>query len=58
MQVKNWAITLGIGMVLGAIAVLAMPTDNPTRRLATKAANKAEDLAWQVSDKFSQDFEL
>lgn len=58
MQVKNWAITLGIGAAVGAVAILAMPKSNPTRRLAAKAANKVEDLAWQVSDKITQEFDL
>ena len=58
MQVKNWALTLGIGAAVGAVAILAMPKSNPTRRLAARAAGKVEDLAWQVSDKISQEFDL
>lgn len=58
MQVRNWAITLGIGAAVGAVAILAMPKTNPTRRLAARAANKVEDLAWQVSDKITQEFDL
>lgn len=58
MQVKNWAITLGLGAAVGAVAILAMPKSNPTRRLAARAANKVEDLAWQVSDKITQEFDL
>ena len=37
----------------GAVAVLMMPRTNPTRRLAAKAANKVEDVAWKVSDTIS-----
>ena len=33
-----------------AVAVMMMPRNNPTRRLAAKAANKVEDAAWKVSD--------
>ena len=58
MQVKTWAITLGVGAAVGAVAILAMPKTNPTRRLAARAANKVEDLAWQVSDKITQEFDL
>ena len=53
MQVKGWAITAGIGAAAGAVAVLMMPRTNPTRRLAAKAANKMEDVAWKVSDTIS-----
>ncbi|MBR4109991.1 MAG: hypothetical protein IKK41_06760 [Oscillospiraceae bacterium] len=58
MQVKSWALTLGIGAAVGAVAILTMPKNNPTRRLAARAANKVEDLAWQVSDKLTQEFDL
>ena len=50
MNVKGWAITAGLGAAVGAVAVLMMPRNTPTRRLAAKAANKMEDVAWKVSD--------
>ena len=50
MNVKGWAITAGLGAAAGAVAVLMMPRNNPTRRLAAKGANKVEDVAWKVSD--------
>ena len=56
MQIKGWAITMGIGAAAGAVAVLMMPRTNPTRRLAAKAVNKVEDVAWKISDKLNQDF--
>ena len=51
---KGWAITAGLGAAAGAVAVLMMPKSNPTRRLAAKAANKMEDVAWKVGDSISQ----
>lgn len=53
MTVKGWAVTAGIGAAAGAVAVLMMPKTNPTRRLAAKAANKMEDVAWKMSDTIS-----
>jgi len=53
MHAKGWAITAGLGAAAGAVAVLMMPRNNPTRRLAAKAANKMEDVAWKVSDSIS-----
>lgn len=58
MRIKGWAITMGVGAAAGAVAILMMPRTNPTRRLAAKAANKVEDVAWKVSDKLSQEFDL
>ena len=55
---KGFAIALGIGAAAGAVAILMMPHNNPTRRLAKKAANKIEDAAWQLSDKLTSEFDL
>ena len=53
MHAKGWAITAGLGAAAGAVAVLMMPRNNPTRRLAAKAANKMEDVAWKARDTIS-----
>lgn len=58
MRVKGLAIALGVGAAAGAVAILAMPRNNPTRRLAAKAADKVEDMAWIVSSKISDEFDL
>ena len=58
MKVKTLAITLGVGAAAGAVAILAMPRNNPTRRLAARAADKVEDVAWRVSAKFTDEFDL
>lgn len=54
MKLTEIAVTAGISAVAGAVAVLAMPRNNPTRKLAAKAANKMEDLAWKLEDKMNQ----
>ena len=54
MQVKGWAITMGLGAAAGAVAVLMMPRTNPTRQLAAKAANKMEDVAWKIEDRMNR----
>lgn len=58
MHLKGWAITTGLGAVAGAVAIMMMPKNNPTRRLATKAANKVEEAACKVSDKLTNEFDL
>ena len=58
MKMRGLAITLGVGAVAGAVAILAMPRNNPTRRLAAKAADKVEDMAWKVSSKLTDEFDL
>ena len=56
MKLTGWALTAGISAAAGAVAVLMMPRTNPTRKLATKAANKAEDLMWKMEDKMNQGY--
>ena len=58
MDAKGWAITAGISAAAGAVAVLMMPRTNPTRRLAAKAANKMEDMAWKLSDSISNQSDM
>ena len=58
MTMTGWALTAGLGAAAGAVAILMMPRNNPTRKLAAQAANKVEDLAWKVSDKFSQEMDF
>lgn len=58
MQMKGLALAVGLGAAAGAVAILAMPRSNPTRRLAAKAANKVEDVAWRVSSKLTDEFDL
>lgn len=53
MSVKGWAITAGISAAAGAVAILMMPHSNPTRKLAAKAANKMEDVAWKLEDRMN-----
>lgn len=54
MKLRGWAITAGLGAAAGAVAVMMMPRQNPARKLAAKAANKVEDLAWKVEDRMNQ----
>ena len=58
MSLKGWVITAGLGAAAGAVAILMMPRTNPTRRLAAKAADKMEDVAWNISDKLTREFDL
>lgn len=54
MDFKSIALTAGLGAAAGMVAVLAMPKSNPTRKLAAKAADKVEDIAWKVSDTITE----
>lgn len=58
MNMKSMAVSAGIGAAAGAVAVLMMPRTNPTRKLAARAANKMEDVAWKVTDTLNEKFDL
>ena len=58
MDMKTIAVTAGLGVAAGMVAVLAMPRNNPTRKLAAKAADKVEDLAWKVSDTSTEKMDM
>ena len=58
MDFNSIALTAGLGAAAGMVAVLAMPKNNPTRKLAAKAADKVEDLAQQVSDTITEKMDL
>ncbi len=58
MKLTGWAVTMGIGAAAGAVAVLMMPKNNITRRLADKAANKVEDAVTQVADKLTDTMDM
>lgn len=53
MKVTGWAITMGLGAAVGAVAIMMMPRNNPTRKLAAKAATKVEDAAYKMGDAIS-----
>ena len=56
MKLTGWAITAGLSAAAGAVAIMMMPKTNATRKLATKAANKAEDLMWKMEDKMNNNY--
>ena len=58
MTVKSFAITMGIGAAAGAVAILMMPKNNPTRKLASQAADKVEDIAMKATDKLVQKIDM
>lgn len=58
MEMKTLAVTAGLGAAAGMVAVLMMPKNNPTRKLASRAANKVEDIAWKVSDSLNDKLDM
>ena len=58
MGIKGWVITAGLGAAAGAVGVMMLSKNNPARKLMAKAADKVEDMAWMVSEKLSDEFDL
>ena len=58
MKLKGWAITMGVGATVGAVAVMMLPKQSTARKLVDKAADKVEDAAWFVGDKISDALDM
>lgn len=58
MQMKGWALTMGIGVAVGAVAVMMLPRQSTARKLVDKAANAVEDAAQQVGNKLTQKMDM
>ncbi len=58
MDLKGLAISMGIGAAAGAVAIMMMPKNNPTRKLVAKAAEKVEDAACMVSEKLTAKMDM
>ena len=54
MKMTGWAVTMGIGAAVGAVAVMLLPKQSTARKLVNKAANAVEDAAQDVGNKLSQ----
>ncbi len=51
MKTGMFALTLGLGAAVGAVAVMMMPRQNPTRKFVQKAADNVEDIVSEAAEK-------
>jgi len=58
MKIKGWAITMGVGAAVGAVAVMMLPKQSTARRLVDKAADAVEDAAMNVGDMISEKLDM
>ena len=58
MKIKGWAITMGVGAAVGAVAVMMLPKQSTARRLVGKAADAVEDAAMNVGDMISEKLDM
>jgi hypothetical protein len=52
---KVWPWALGAGMAAGAVAIMMMPYNNPTRKLAAQTARKVETAVSEAAGKISNE---
>lgn len=57
-MLKALAISMGLGAAAGAVAIMMMPKNNPTRKLAAKTACKVEDAAMKLGNKLEQKLDM
>ena len=50
MEMKNWAITLGLGAAVGAMAAMMLPRNSSAKRMLRNAADAVEDTVEDAAD--------
>ena len=58
MKMKGWALTMGIGAAVGAVAVAMLPRQSAAKKLVNKAAYAVEDAAHEVTNKLTQKMDM
>lgn len=58
MKLTGLAISMGLGIATGAVAVMMLPKHSTARKLVDKAADKVEDAAYRVGDKINQALDM
>ncbi len=58
MTLKCLAITMGVGVAVGAVAIMMTPKTCSARKLANKAAVKVEDAAMMLGDMISDKMDM
>lgn len=52
---KFWPLALGAGMAAGAVTVMMLPRNCTARKMASQAAEKVEDVVYNVVDKITSE---
>ena len=58
MGIKGWAVTMGIGAAVGAVAVAMLPRQSAAKKLVNKAAWAVEDAANKVGNTISEKLDI
>ena len=58
MKISGWAITMGVGAAVGAVAAMMLPKQSTARKLVNKAACVVEDAAYSVTDKINDKLDM
>ena len=58
MGIKGWAVTMGIGAAVGAVAVAMLPRQSAAKKIVNKAAWAVEDAAAKVGNTISEKLDI
>ena len=58
MGTKTLAVTMGLGVMVGAVAVLMLPRTSTVRKMADKAASTVEEAAGKMSTKLTDAMDM
>lgn len=54
MKVKGLALSMGLGIAVGAVACAMLPRQSAAKKLVNKAAWKVEDTAMEIANKVTE----
>ncbi len=58
MNVKGWAVTMGLGVAAGAVAAMMLPKQSAAHKAVRKAACAVEDAAMNAKDKLTDKLDM
>ena len=58
MGAKTLAVTMGLGVMVGAVAVLMLPRTSTVRKMADKAASTVEEATGKMSTKLTDAMDM
>lgn len=58
MEMKNWAVTLGLGVAVGALSAMMLPKGSSAKRALHRAADTVEDTIEDTAKMVSRKWDL
>lgn len=58
MEMKNWAMTLGLGVAVGALSAMMLPRESAAKKALHRAADTVEDTIEDTAKMISRKWDM